>query len=103
MTKTNSRVSEFADNCCDIELETEDLALLKIDNCNVLLELDPPRDSYGVFYSAKGRQWDIWCHPGDVDNLGGVTFAAREPLKAARQLLMRNWRADFEFDPSEDD
>lgn len=94
---------EFIDNCCEFELSDNDVKDLVLDRPNILLELRPSQNTYGVFYSARGREWDIWCHPGDWDNPGGVAFARKKPLDAARELLKRSWRADFGFDPEEED
>lgn len=103
MQKDGRQSHEFVDNCCEIKLSREDVKNLALDRPCVLLELRPSQDSYGVFYAAKGREWDIWCHPGDWDNPGGVTFARERPIDAARELLKRSWRADFGFDPNEED
>jgi hypothetical protein len=94
---------QFIDNCCEFELPADDVRDLMLDKPQILLELRPTQDAYGVFYAAKGREWDIWCRPGDWDNPGGVAFACKEPVDAARQLLKRNWRADFGFDPNDAD
>ena len=96
-------VGEFSDNCCEIQLVKEDLKIFQLDNVNVLLEVRPKQNEYGVFYTAKGRQWDIWCRADESDSQGGAAFALRDPVKAVRGLLARSWRADFGFDPAEDD
>jgi hypothetical protein len=96
-------VGEFTDNCCEIQLAKQDLDIFQLDNVNVLLEVRPKQDEYGVFYTAKGRQWDIWCRADEADTRGGAAFAMRDPVQAVRGLLARNWRADFGFDPDEDD
>lgn len=94
---------EFVDECCELELPGQDFESLELDRPSILVELRPGQDAYGVFYAAKGREWDIWCHPDDADNPGGVAFARGDPVDAARRLLKRSWRADFGFDPDEDD
>ena len=96
-------IGEFIDNCCEIKLASQDLEFFQLDNTDVLLEIRPKQDEYGVFYTAKGRQWDIWCRADEADRQGGVAFATQDPVQAVRGLLARNWRADFGFDPAEDD
>lgn len=97
-------VGELNDNCFDIQLAQADLAQLKLDNGYVLLELRPERNDYGAFYTAKGRQWDLWSDPEESpDQAAGTSFAEREPVKAAVELLSRTWRPDFDYDPDEED
>ena len=96
-------VGEFTDNCFEIQLAKKDLEILKLDNVSVLLEVRQKQNEYGVFYTAKGHQWDIWCRPDDADSQGGAVFAMQQPVQAARDLLSRSWRADFGFDPNEED
>ncbi|WGR90762.1 hypothetical protein MTX26_35660 (plasmid) [Bradyrhizobium sp. ISRA443] len=92
----------FIDDCCELKLQADEVERLHLDRPDILLELRSAQDAYGVFYAAKGREWDIWCHPDDWDNPGGVAFARRHPIDAARQLLKRSWRADFGFSADED-
>ena len=101
--KPSVTIGEFNDNCCDIQLSKEDMDVFKLDIVEVLLEVRPKGDEYGVFYTAKGRQWDIWCRADDIDYQGGAAFAMRDPVQAVRALLARKWRADFGFDPDEED
>jgi NADH:ubiquinone oxidoreductase subunit B-like Fe-S oxidoreductase len=101
--KSSVIIGEFVDNCCDLQLAKGDMEVFKLDTVDVLLEVHPKLDGYGVFYTAKGRQWDIWCHAGDVDYQGGAAFAMRNPLQAVRGLLARKWRADFGFNPDEEE
>jgi hypothetical protein len=97
-------VGELKDNCFDIQLAKGDLALFRLDNGYILLELRPDRNDYGAFYTAKGRQWDLWSDPEEsADQAVGVSFAVREPVKAAVELLSRRWRPDFDYDPDEED
>ena len=95
---------DFKDNCFEIQLAEGDLALLKLDKSYILLELRPDRNDYGAFYTAKGREWDLWSDPEEsADQAAGASFAAREPVKAAVELLSRRWRPDFDYDPDEED
>jgi hypothetical protein len=96
-------VGKFTDNCCEIQLAAQDVRMFQLDNPNILLEVRPKQDEYGVFYTAKGRQWDIWCRADDGEGQGGMAFAMRDPVQAVRSLLARRWRADFGFDPDGDD
>lgn len=96
-------IGEFTDNSCEIKLTRKDQEVFQLDNPDVLLEIRPKYDEYGAFYSAKGRQWDIWYRSDDADGQSGVEFAMRYPVQAVRGLLARPWRADFGFDPNEED
>ena len=96
-------IGDFIDNCCEIKLASQDLEVFKLDDVSVLLEVRPKQDEFGVFYTAKGRQWDIWCRADDADRRGGTAFAMQDPVQAVRDLLGRGWRADFGFDPNEED
>lgn len=99
------KVGQFEDSCFEIQLADDDLRLLKLDSHYVLLELRPQRNEYGAFYSAKGRQWDVWSDPTE-EGIGrdrGVPFAMRDPVKAAVELLERQWRPDFDYDPTENE
>ena len=99
--KSTSCVGTFINNCCEIQLASQDLDIFKLDHVNVLLEVRPKQGEYGVYYTAKGHQWDIWCRNDDADCHGGAAFAMQEPVQAVRGLLGRNWRADFGFDPDD--
>jgi hypothetical protein len=96
-------VGKLVDNCCEIRLSAQDVQIFQLDNPNILLEVRPNQDEYGVYYTAKGRQWDIWCRADDGEGQGRIAFAVREPILAVRGLLGRRWRADFGFNPDEDD
>lgn len=93
----------FFDDCCELRLSESDVMQFSLDRAEILIELRPGQDAFGVFYAARGREWDIWSHPGDEDRAGGAAEAMQDPVAAARRLLGRRWRADFDFDPSEDD
>ena len=95
-------IGEFIDNCCEIKLASQDVEIFQLDNADVLLEVRHRLDEYGVFYSAKGNQWDLWSRADDADRRGGAAFATQEPVQAVRALLARKWRADFGFDPDEE-
>jgi len=99
--KSSYNVGAFINNCCEIQLASQDLDIFKLDHVNVLLEVRPTQDEYGVFYTAKGHQWDIWCRTDDADCRSGAAFAMQEPVQAVCGLLARNWRADFGFDPND--
>ena len=99
--KSSYSVGAFIDNCCEIQLASQDLDIFKLDHVNVLLEVRPKQGEYGVFYTAKGQQWDIWCRNDDADCHGGAELAMQEPVQAVRGLLGRSWRADFGFDPND--
>jgi hypothetical protein len=94
-------VGKFIDNCCEIRLTAQDVQIFHLDNPDILLEVRPNQDEYGAYYTAKGRQWDIWCRAEECQ--GNTAFAMRDPIQAVRDLLARKWRADFDFNPDEDD
>ena len=94
---------EFLENCCEIRLAKSDLGTFGLDNTHVLLEVRPRSDEYGIFYTAKGNQWDLWYRPDEAPGQGsGVAFAMGDPIRAACELLARKWRPDFDYDPEED-
>ncbi len=98
------KVGELQDDCFEIELTKDDLETLKLDESYVLLELRHYRNEYGVYYTAKGRQWDLRSDPEEaVEHDKGVSFAMRDPIGAAVELLSRKWRPDFDYDPDEED
>jgi hypothetical protein len=100
-------VGELHDQCFDIRLSDADLERFKIDDTYVLLELRPDANRYGVFYSAKGQQWDVWSDPEGIESptkpRRDVSFAMQDPLAAACELLGQEWRPDFLYDPSENE
>ncbi len=97
-------IGRFEDGCLDIRLSTDDVERFMLDNPEILLELRPGRDEYGIFYTAKGRQWDVWADPEEPDEQKrGTAYAMREPIQAACELLAADCRPDFRYDPSEDD
>lgn len=95
------KVGNFEGNCCEIELEEAQRAVFGLDHGSVLLELRPESDLYGVFYTAKGLQWDVWSDHADGEPRG-VAYAVADPVRAASELLAHRWRPDFEYDPEED-
>jgi hypothetical protein len=94
------KVGKFEGNCCEIELSEADRATFGLDRASVLLEVRPHGDLYGVFYDAKGLQWDVWSDHGEEHR--GIAYAMEDPLRAASELLRQRWRPDFEYDPEED-
>jgi hypothetical protein len=104
MVRGERTVGELKDNCFEIKLADGDVGLLKLDHGSILLELRPDRNEYGVFYVAKGREWDLWSDPEEsADQAAGASFAKRDPATAAVELLSRRWRPDFDYDPNEED
>jgi hypothetical protein len=89
-------------NCIDIELADNDCRAFRLDNPSVMLETRPHSSLYGVFYTAKGLQWDIWSDLLDDENSREISYALRNPLGAACELLSHHWRPDFEYDPDEE-
>jgi hypothetical protein len=96
------KVGPFEDNCCEIQLSENDRASFELDESRILLELRPHSGLYGVFYSAKGRQWDVWSDLNATE-VRGIQHAVRDPAGAACELLSHEWRPDFEYDPDADD
>lgn len=94
---------EFVDNCCEIELTEVERESLGLDSTSVLLELRPETGLYGVFYSAKGMQWDVWSDTAEDHEAQKISYAMRDPTVAVRTLLGRRWRPDFNYDPDEED
>ena len=104
MMSTTRSAGPFQDNCYEIRLTGEDLERFGLDTDEVLLELRPKRGEYGVFYNAKGRQWDVWYDPEDEDApRRAIAFALEDPITAACELLAREWRPDFAYDPDAED
>jgi hypothetical protein len=106
LPNTSRKLSELQDRCYDIHLNVGDLEQLKIDDTYVLLELRPESNRYGVFYSAKGRQWDLWSDPDGLENPAkpkrDISFAMQDPIAAAFELLGQEWRPDFLYNEEED-
>ena len=50
--KSTYSVGAFINNCCEIQLASQDLDIFKLDHVNVLLEVRPKQDEYGVFYGS---------------------------------------------------
>ena len=97
------KVGKFEGNCCEIELIEADRMTLGLDEGSILLELRPYSDLYGVFYKAKGLQWDVWSDMSDEEERRGIAYAMNDPVRAASELLRHRWRPDFEYTPDEDD
>lgn len=89
-------------NCFEIELAESDCQALRLDNASVLLELRPTSGLYGVFYTAKGLQWDVWSDHAEGEDGRDIAFALNDPVQAACDLLGHHWRPDFEYDPDEE-
>ena len=97
-------IGKFEDGCLDIRLSQDDVERFKLDNPDILLEMRPASDKYGIFYTAKGRQWDVWADPEEPDeHKRGTAYAMREPIQAACELLAADCRPDLRYDPDEDD
>jgi hypothetical protein len=99
------KAGKFQDQCFEIQLDDSDLERFKIDNTDVLLELRPHNNRYGVFYTARGQQWDVWSDPDGVESPDkprrNVDYAMQDPVAAAVELLGQEWRPDYLYDPEE--
>jgi len=91
-----------SENCIELQLAESACETFRLDNASVLLELRPASGLYGIFYTAKGLQWDLWSDLVDDDNSRDISYARRDPMKAACELLSHHWRPDFEYEPDEE-
>jgi len=89
-------------NCIELQLAESDCRAFRLDNASVLLELRPTTGLYGIFYSAKGMQWDLWSDLVEDENGRDISYALRDPMKAACELLGHHWRPDFEYESEEE-
>ena len=89
-------------NCIEIQLAENDCQAFGLDTASVLLELRPTSGLYGIFYTAKGMQWDLWSDLVADESGRDVSYAQRDPVGAACELLSHHWRPDFEYDPDEE-
>lgn len=104
MTNANAhKVGKFEANCCEIELNEAAQATFGLDRPSVLVELRPYSGLYGVFYHAKGLQWDLWSDLCEEEEHRSIAYAMEDPVRASSGLLSRRWRPDFEYDPNEAD
>jgi len=88
-------------NCLEIELSKKDCREFQLDTTSVLLEFRPASGLYGIFYTAKGMQWDLWSDLMEEETERDISFARNDPVKAACGLLGRQWRPDFLYEPEE--
>ncbi len=95
------KLTKLDEECYEIELADGDCEAFRIDSASVLLELRRGSGLYGIFYTAKGLQWDIWSDTAEEEGRQDITYALRDPVRAACELLNHNWRPDFEYDPEE--
>jgi len=88
--------------CFEIEFTNKVQESLQLDSPSVLLEIRAGTDLWGVFYSAKGLQWDLWSDCFEDDQQSGIDFAVRQPLAAGYQLLSNCPRPDFKYVPEDE-
>jgi hypothetical protein len=88
-------------NCYEVELAEGECKALGLDSASVLLELRPHSSLYGVFYTAKGMQWDVWSDSAEDESQQDISFAIGDPARAAYVLLSNRWRPDFQYDSEE--
>jgi len=88
--------------CFEIEFTNEVQQRLQLDSQSVLLEIRAATDLWGVFYSAKGLQWDLWSDRFDDAHQIGIDFAVQRPLEAGYQLLRICPRPDFDYVPEDE-
>jgi len=89
-------------NCIELQLAESACQAFRLDNGSVLLELRPTSGLYGIFYTAKGLQWDLWSDLVEDENSRDIAYALRDPMRAACELLSHHWRPDFEYEPDEE-
>ena len=90
-------------NCYEIQLTNKDCETFQIDNTSVLLEVRNDAGLYGVFYTAKGMQWDVWSDAAEEEERQDVAYAICDPVRAACELLGHQIRPDFKYDPEENE
>jgi hypothetical protein len=88
--------------CIEIEFTNHVQQSLQLDSPSVLLEIRAGTDIWGVFYSAKGLQWDLWSDSFEDALQSGINFAVERPLEAGYQLLSNCPRPDFNYVPEEE-
>ena len=88
-------------SCYEIELTNKDCETFQLDNTSVLLEVRSDAGLYGVFYTAKGMQWDVWSDAAEEEERQDVAYAICDPVRAACELLAHRVRPDFKYDPEE--
>ena len=98
---TSAELSSSDENCYEIQLAKTDCEAFHLDNASILLEVRASSDLYGVFYTAKGLQWDVWSDAAQEGNRQGIAYAKRNPVQAACELLSYHLRPDFKYDPEE--
>jgi 2-hydroxy-3-keto-5-methylthiopentenyl-1-phosphate phosphatase len=91
-----------SDECYELELDEGERSSFGLDSASVLLELRSESELYGVFYTAKGLQWDIWSDIAASQRAQDLSFARDNPMQAVRELLGYCWRPDFEYSPDEE-
>jgi hypothetical protein len=89
--------------CFEIEFTNHVQQSLQLDSPSVLLEIRAATDLWGVFYSAKGLQWDLWSDCCEDAHQSDIDFAVQRPLEAGYQLLSNSRRPDFDYVPEENE
>ncbi len=88
--------------CFALEFTESVQKRLGLDRPDVLLEIRAGMELWGVFYAAKGLEWDVWCDGLEEEELRAIDYAARAPLEAGYQLLSKCRRQDFKYVPEDE-
>lgn len=90
------------ERCFQLEFTNSVQHSLQLDNPVVVLETRAVTDLWGVFYSAKGLEWDVWSDSAQEAQLRDVEFAFQRPLEAGYRLLSNCPRPDFNYVPEDE-